>query len=382
MFHNKYILIRNLATLFIVCNMLSWVFPFPPIFWRVGLVLLALYVIVLEQGKRLFCEKAILFFVAFNLIHFFISFLWIEPSTTQIGNILCALLSLSLFAYLSEKGVMTEKYFSIVGAGLIVVAVLQYFHARTSMLEQRRLDYDANITNGATGLFLFLLPMLFLIKSNLQKWIMLLLCLYFIIAGAKRGNIIAAAIPVLLFVFYALKDARRAPLKRILVLVAIIYASVVAYNWFTTNDFLVYRMEQAKEGNSSGRDEIFAQAWNTWANSDNVGHFLFGYGFDGTLHHIFFNGQGMRVHNDWLEILVDYGLIGVIMYLVIFMSLAKTIRKTKNIQIKMVMLCAGFIWLFKSAYSMGFSEGEMSVLMISLGTAIGCNKTMENEIMK
>ena len=102
--------IRNLALLFIAGNLGGWLFPFPNMVWRVALVLLCLYVIVFEEGKRLPCEKVLLFFVAFNLLHFFISFLWKNPSYTQIGNILCALLPLSLFVCLSQKGVMNDRF--------------------------------------------------------------------------------------------------------------------------------------------------------------------------------------------------------------------------------------------------------------------------------
>ena len=72
---NKYIFIRNLALLLIVCNMLGWLFPFPNLIWRVAFVLLSLYVIAFEETKRLPCEKAVLLFTLLNLVHFFISLL-------------------------------------------------------------------------------------------------------------------------------------------------------------------------------------------------------------------------------------------------------------------------------------------------------------------
>ncbi len=38
---------------------------------------------------------------------------------------------------------------------------------------------------------------------------------------------------------------------------------------------------------------------------------------------------------------------------------------------KMVLVSSVFIWLFKSVYSMGFTEEALSVMMISMGTALG-----------
>lgn len=369
----RYIWIRNLATCCLCGNLLYWIFPFQPIVWRVSLVLISLYVIF-KQGNRLLCEKAVLVFAVFNLIHFFISSIWQTPSTTQIGNILCVLLPICLFSYLAEKGVVTERYISVVGIVLLASSVCYYYHERIDILNYLELDEDVDITNNATSVFLFLLPLLFFLKNNIQKWITLLVCLFFLMDGAKRGNIIAAVIPIILFVYFQLKDANHSQVKFLVICLAVAASSWVAYNWFIENDYLMGRVEKTMEGDSSGRDEIYIQAWNAWLNSDNIGHYLLGYGFDGTLSVISRRGEGLHAHNDWLEILVNYGLLGIVLYVYIFISFIKLIKKTPNTQIKMVMLSSLCIWLFKTAYSMGFTAGDMSLMMVGLGTALGKSK--------
>lgn len=368
MLKNKFVLYRNFAALFITCNMLYWVFPFPAFVWRLALVLLSLFVIVFKEGNRLLCEKAILAFGLLNLTYFFVSYLWQTPSTTQIGNILCALLSFSLFVFLAEKNVMDDKFFTVAGIILLVCAILKYYHVERIALEDYYNDNE-NITNNSSVVFLMLLPMLFLMKYNFQKWVSLLVCVFFLISGAKRGNIIAATIPSILFVHFTFKDSRHSVLKTIMALGVIVGASYLTYYWAVSNDFLMYRIEQTTEGNSSGRDVIYAGAWHTWFNSNNFFHYLFGYGFDGTVH------QSLTLyhyaHNDWLEILVDYGLLGIPFYLLIFLSLIKPIRRVCAYEMKMVLVSSVFIWLFKSVYSMGFTEEALSVMMISMGTALG-----------
>lgn len=377
MIKNKYILIRNLALLCIAGNMVGWLFPFPYLVWRLSLVLISLYVILFEEGKRLPCENALLVFTAFNLLHFFISYLWKIPSTTQIGNILCALLPLSLFVCLSQKGVMNHKFFTFTGILLLICAILQYYHyERMAIMGSSRDDVD--VVNNSTVAFLMLLPMVLLFNNNVQKWVTLLVCLFFLIMGAKRGNILAAFIPLLLFVRYVLKDSRRSALKTILVLLAIMGAAFLTYRWVANNDFLMYRIEQTQEGNSSNRDRIYAGAWQAWYDADNFITYLFGYGFDGTLkqaltfHH--------HAHNDWLEILVDYGLVGVVLYLWVFIILTIQAKKIKNFQLKMAFLSVFFIWFFKTLYSMGFTSETLSVAMISMGTALGKYKTEQEQI--
>lgn len=371
----KYNRIRNLVLLCIAGNMVGWLFPFPHLVWRLLLVLLSLYVILFEEGKRLPCEKAILVFAAFNLLHFFISFLWKNPSTTQIGNILCALLPMSMFVYLSQKGVMNNRFITITGLVLLFTSILQYYYAERMAIIRSGVDEDTDITNSATASFLMLLPILFLMKNNIQKWVTLIICIFFLVMGAKRGNILAAFIPLVLFVHAALKNSRRSGIKTVLVLALIIGAAFFTYRWVTTNDYLMKRIEQTKEGNTSGRDVIYAGAWHSWYDSNEFITYLLGYGFDGTLQQSLTTHR--HAHNDWLEVLVDYGLVGVFVYLSVFVTLAFQIKKVKSYKMRMLLWSAFFIWFFKSLYSMGFTGETLSVLMISMGTALGQYKLEE-----
>ena len=98
-------------------------------------------------------------------------------------------------------------------------------------------------------------------------------------------------------------------MKTVFILGAIVVVSLVVYNWFITNDYMMHRLEQTLEGNSSGRDVIYTTAWHAWFDCNNLGHYLFGFGYLGTICHPLMHGY--MAHNDWLEILVDYGLVGV-----------------------------------------------------------------------
>lgn len=376
MFMKEYVLIRNLAILFMVGDLLYWFFPFQPIVWRVAFVLLSLYAILFKVRRMLPCEKVVMFFAVFNLIHFFISFLWLEPQTTHIGNTLCAMLSLSLFILLSQKGVVTNKFLSFTSILLLLAVTMNFYNAGELLRDEMGVGNDVGITNNATVGFLLLLPIVFLLKNNILKWVMLITCLFFIILGAKRGNIIAAAVPVLLFVHYELRDIKNSNkrgIRYVVVIGAIAMASYLVYHWAMSNDYFMLRVEQTMEGNSSGRDKIYKGAWRAWAESNNFIILLFGYGYDGTVHNALMGHS--RAHSDWLEILVNYGLVGIAIYLAIFISFAKQIIQIKSIEMKMTLLSAILIWLLKSFYSMGFTEGSMYLLMISMGTVLGRYKT-------
>lgn len=358
-------------------NLVGWIFPFPNIIWRVSLVLLSLYVILFEEGKRLPCEKTIFFFTIFNLLHFFISFIWRDPSTYLIGNILVALLSLSLFVCLSEKGVMNDKFISVSGVILLIVSILFFNYSEQVTIVTHDLDIEQGVTNNASMLFLMLLPMLFLMKNNIQKWASLIICIFFIILGAKRGNIIAAIIPVILFLFVNIKGTRRSFGRTVIVLTLIVGIGYISYRWVANNDYLISRIEQTEEGDSSGRDVLYSEAWQIWSESGDVGVYMFGYGFQGTTDYLYRN---KLAHNDWLEVLFDYGLIGIILYLVFLIQFAIQINRVRASELKMVLLSSFFIWILKSVYSMAFMDEALSLMMISMGTALGKYK-MERMIV-
>ena len=154
----------------------------------------------------------------------------------------------------------------------------------------------------------------------------------------------------------------------ILIIVLLAASAFYVYRWVVSNDYLMDRIEQTQEGDSSNRDRIYLNMWNKWYESDNTINYLFGYGYQGT------SSLGVSAHSDWLEILVDYGLLGILLYLMIFIALTRQILRTKNLQLKYILISASIIWFFKSVYSMGFVSPYTPILMISLGTALGQNK--------
>ena len=367
MVNNKYITIRNLATFIVLGNILYWVFPFRPIVWRVAMVVLSLLVILSQKEKKLPLENIILVFAFFNLLHFIVSYLWISPNMSIIGNVLYAMLPLSMFVWLSQKGVMTQRYFSVLSLLLIMAFIPHYFHTREVYIE--RLDVvneEAGLTNNATGLFLYLIPMLFLLKNRAQRWLLLLVCLFFIILGVKRGNIIAAIIPVLLFVHSEFKNSRRSIVKDIFVFLSLVITIFLVYKWVSSSGFFWYRWEETMEGDSSGRDFLYAKCWDLWSKSNSIITYLFGFGFDSTLLRV-----GKYAHNDWLEILMNYGLVGIVLYLLVFVLFVSQIRKTKDNTSKAVLRSVLFIWLFKTLYSMGYTEEDFIIMMISVGSVLG-----------
>ena len=371
----KFVLIRNLAIFFIAGNTLYHLFPFPPIIWRIGFVLLAFYCTCLSlKHKLLGVEKSILAFVALNLVYFFISFLWITPSTTQIGNTLYALLGFNLFVLLGTKGVLTGRFFSTVATIIALAGIPYFYHAQKLALENLQGNSE-EVTNNASVIFLMLLPMLFFVKHRLLSLGLFCICIFFLFIGAKRGNILAAAFPIIVYVYSILKDSKKSIGQFLCILILITGVIAGSVQVFLADEFLIGRFIDMQEGNSSGRNYLYANAWNLWVNSNDLIHYIFGYGFQGTLYNM-----GKMAHNDWLEILVDYGLLGGIFYLAIFVSFALIYVRMKRQKAKTILLVAISIWFLKTLYSMGFMEETLALLFIPLGQIVAEEK-MKKEIL-
>lgn len=362
--------IRDLSALFIICNVGSDFFPFPPLVWRLGLVLVAIISMFLLGGQKTKVEKCVIEFTILNLIYFLYAAFEGTASSTQIGNILCAMLSLCLFAQLGRIGAMTDGFITIISVALSVVGIYAFYNNQALLLDAKMLDDDAGavVTNNMSSIFLMIIPLLFYVKKDSIRILVLAVCIFYLLLGAKRGNILAAVIPIFFLFWQMFKSGHRSIKRYLLVLLACMALTFFAYKWASSNEYLLHRLERIREGDSSGREVIYAHAWQLWSGSDNIWNLLFGYGYDATLHQPIM--QRMHAHCDWLEILVDYGLVGVIFYFVLFLRIYRFAIFCKPYR-KMIILAAGAVFLFKSFYSMGFNSDMLSIMMIALGTAIG-----------
>ncbi|MGM9860226.1 MAG: O-antigen ligase family protein [Muribaculaceae bacterium] len=229
-------------------------------------------------------------------------------------------------------------------------------------------DDSFQTTVNASTPFLMLLPSIFITRHKLLSFSAFCICIIFIISSVKRGNIVAAIIPSLLYVLYIFKDSKKSLLNIILVLAGCIVIGLWVNNYVSQNEYFQYRYEATLEGKSSGRDVIYSIMWDLWYNKANDLQKLFGYGFDGT---IINNPEGHYAHNDWLEILVDYGIIGIISYIAMFVTLWHVFRKKHGRVCKTVFFSIFTILGIKSTVSMCFTNEYTLLLSIPYAFVLG-----------
>lgn len=158
----------------------------------------------------------------------------------------------------------------------------------------------------------------------------------------------------------------------ILAVITVIGSGV--WTFLQEDEYLQQRIEDTMEGNSSGRDTIYREALECWYYAGET-QFWIGHGFLSTIPEI-----GKMAHNDWLEILVDYGVLGFVIYALLFYQLIKVIKRESDARYRMVMLSCLSIWILKSLYSMAYLETLWCVLLAPLGMVIGCRNRKTNVI--
>ena len=150
-----------------------------------------------------------------------------------------------------------------------------------------------------------------------------------------------------------------------LLVLAVGFGAYFLREYILDNSYFLQRLDDTLEGETSNRIRIYHDSFLLWWNSDFL-QVLFGNGYRAVS-----RAFQIPAHCDWLELLVDNGLFGFVLYLSIFISFYNLIRKTKDKTDKYVLMSAFLIWFAKSLYSMAYVENYLFIIMIAIGYVIG-----------
>ena len=243
------------------------------------------------------------------------NFLYIKQITTR-------LLPFYSFYVYAKKGVLTEQNIKIWTA-IFCLYVIALFVNHAHYLSE--IDVLGNgSTNNFAYSFVSLIPIgLFVSQKKYTKLLFLWGCLIFILLSGKRGAIVCGLCSLVIFFFFQIKEFSFKKVFGILFGVAIsVLLLSYTYNWvIDSNLYFQSRIGKLRTGDIGHRSELYTTFINHFLNDD-VFHQLFGNGANATL--IISNNYA---HNDWLEILINQGVLGVIIYLFYFSSFFKELKR-------------------------------------------------------
>ena len=171
-------------------------------------------------------------------------------------------------------------------------------------------------------------PFVAFIKSSQKKILLLLVVSFVVVISAKRTSLIIVLAQFLISLFFVFKNARNKILAVVVVVFVAFFSSwglqrfenAAGYNAFS-------RFEQIQDDGGSGRLYIWMQVWDSYSRLS-LPEKLIGRGhnavrMNSSVHGLYFGEDQISAHNDFLEILYDFGLLTLIIYILIIISIIK-----------------------------------------------------------
>jgi len=264
------------------------------------------------------------------------------------------------FYYFSQNNKINEGWISFYLIFYLLLSVGEYTYNALNYFAEY--IYRDSMTNNTSYEFVSLFPLLvFFRKYTIPQMLLLGCMLFYMVSGAKRGAIIIGIICLVYFFYSSYKDT---PKSKYLYVFIILIAIFIGFNFFRdlilNDDYFLERIEATLSGDSSGRDKIYSKLWKHYINTG-LPFQIFGSGAYSTI-----QVAGNLAHQDWLELAIDCGIIGCILYFMFFYSFKNTIVKIKSNVLKSSLYLSIIIMFLKSLYSMSYSS-----LSIPLAISIG-----------
>ena len=224
-----------------------------------------------------------------------------------------------------------------------VILAVMYFKIWTiqNLFEEQHL--------GTAYYLLFALPLILINPSKIIKTMGLLMVTIIVFSSVKRGGILALFLG--LFAYIIIRQRIGKGNKWLNYLITVCSISGVLGIFFFLAMFgetsILERFENVGNDEGSGRTLVWAEAWRLIQKGDAF-EFFIGHGHNTVVRDSIF---ALSAHNDYLEAWHDYGLIGMILYILAVVSLVAATYKSVRM---------------KHPYSPAFCINVVNVILLSM----------------
>ena len=277
------------------------------------------------------------------------------PSFNYLKNILISLMPIYPFYVYSKEGFINEKILRIcffVLFGFTIAKYYQNYHKQLYMAMLVGSNAD-EFTNNVGYEFLALIPFcVFFYKRSFFQYITLGVCMIFLFMAMKRGAIIIGVLCLIWFIWTNLRNASFK--KKFGILALSMLLCFVGYLYIEKQMqeslFFQKRVENTLKGNSSGRNRLYGRFVDYFLEEATPLQFTFGSGANATL-----KISDNYAHNDWLEIAVNQGIFGMMIYILYWFLFAKEIlSKSYTPHVKIALQLMFLIYFMKTLFSMSY----------------------------
>lgn len=283
---------------------------------------------------------------------------------------LYVLLSFPFFYSMSFEGKVSNRqivFFLLIGLALASNNTIQYYYNFDSYsLEE---IYEGNFTNNSSYTIALFLPFFFLFeRRSAFHWLIILPACILILLAQKRGAVLSSSIFLLSYLYLTIRSRRST--TRLFSLVAV--ASLI---------FLVYRgssffLQRFVGANSSGRSEMYPFYLAHWMDGSFL-RLLFGNGLYATMD-LSFNGNHLYAHSDFVEVIYDFGILGLCVYISMIVAILHFGYRQRKIlsEASLCLYSVMAIFILKSALSGVYLDADANLLFITLGIQVGRSSSL------
>lgn len=288
-----------------------------------------------------------------------------------------SLLPIYFFYYFSWKGLLSKRMMHLLLFLFFIVATLTYWGSSIDMkatMEQNGVEREEFVNNMGYR-FLGLFPMLSLFRKRLSvQYVGIILLMTILLLCMKRGAIIVGLVCMVVMLLEIFQSAKNIK-KVFIILLSIVTVAAVAFfsiYLLSSSDLFQMRLQATMQGDSSGRGLIYSTFLDYVLYDTNAISFLFGLGANATLEHFV-----DYAHNDWLELAMNQGMLGVCLYVYYWFAFFKTwheMDRREGLQFAFGLLL--FIFFARTFFSM--SCGAMDVYSTCvLGYCLGASMRLK-----
>lgn len=278
---------------------------------------------------------------------------YVNDATTYFKEYELSILPVFAFYYFSRERLIDSKWFYQFTFVFFITAIASFMYQEAQALLR---TWRGETTNNAGYFVVSLMPLLvFYRKKPIIQYVALFLVFILVIQGMKRGAIVAVIIGGAYFVWSSYKKAKGTKkfLFILLGIVAVFGAVTYFQHQLANSEYMQFRLEQTQRGDMSERENMYPAYYNYFLDNAGVIQLLFGYGADGTL-----KNMGDFAHQDWLEAMMNQGLLGLCLMLYFWISLLSVTwhsRLLKCPNITIILSLFVIIYFMKSMVSMSIN---------------------------
>lgn len=341
----KAALIRAICFCFVLFVPLSWATFIAGSFYRTLTILLAGVSLLITQGRLQFSIANQKLFFAWTMFAAYtaITMFWAESFEKSFSNTLgmsliyVVVVIFAIYASAENKSKWMDRAWILAG---IACAVLFMAGSRQMVLETGResliifgTETDPNEFGGALLIPISLSMHYYLKVEKLRGKILhialILIEVYIVLATGSRGALLATAVGLVLTMCFSMKTSAK---NVIIIIVATLLGVNIFINWIlpaVPKDVIErLSLEAILDDGGSKRDFI----WSTGIKGVFEGspiRMMFGYG-EGNRLVLDTTGEAKAMHNQFLQVLANYGIVGVILYLNLLYQVFKNMIKRNS----------------------------------------------------